>query len=135
MNEEKDNKYDLILELRALHIRQSVIEAELRRFLIDLAQANRTFQQNEVVSVYDEGKYLMDGIVDGAFIFPVSDGLDIKKYSDSPDTYVSRLSEIRYVVKKINKDGSKSAHNALSKGSFSGVPLNDGHYITKKLTS
>lgn len=131
-----DNKYDLILELRQLHIREYEIKTEIRNFIKELAESQRKFANGEVVSVYDEkGKYHKDGVVAGVFILPVDDALDIKSFAENVEKYYKRLSEIRYVVKGIKKDGTPSRQNVCWSASLSGSPEKESWYITKKQIS
>lgn len=131
-----DNKYDLILELRQLHIREYEIKAEIRTFIKELAESHRKFANGEVVAVYDEtGQYYKDGVVAGAFILPVDDPLDIKSFTENVEKYYKRLSEIRYVVKGIKKDGTPSRQNVCWSASLNGSPEKESWYITKKQIS
>lgn len=128
-----DNKYELILELRRLHIREAEIRRELNDLLAELCNNNREFHNGEVVNIYtDMDKFHGEGIVTGVGLFPVTEGMDVKKFAENKELYEAHLTALRYVVKAIKKDGTASTKSACHSRSLSGTPTRHGYYITKK---
>lgn len=111
-------KHNLIKELRAIQIRKGEIEGELRSFLKERAESLRQFHEGEIVSVMSEGdKFICNGIVGHVFIFPLND-FEIKSMAENQEKYLKHISDIRYKVYAIKKDGTRSSRNATSSQSL-----------------
>ena len=128
------DKYKLVEELRKIQDRKWEIEAELRKYLLELTESRRVFKNGDIVSVYDENdKYRCDGVVTGALIFDFFEYSEVRRFCEKRELFEERLDEVRYKVKGIKKDGSASKHNAINSNTLSGKPSEYGHYIKSKL--
>lgn len=129
--------FELITELRTLHLREYEIKKELEQIKADKFIAENTFQNGEVVEVWErtgknEDRYISDGIIDSGGIFFPLEGNDIKDYAEHESELNEALTQFRYTVKKIKKDGTKSLHNISHSKTIGINPERWSYYIKKK---
>lgn len=114
------NKYELIQELWKNYQREHEIQKELMAYFDKKASTDATFKIGEVVDIYDEDVRMGSGIVNGIF-HGLNYGWDafyVKEYVENPQKFQEMLSDIRYNVKAIRKDGRMSERNAFQRASY-----------------
>ena len=129
---------ELMEELYGHHQRIFHIEKMLRTFFHEKALRESEFSIDEIVEVVSENdKLLGEGIIDGIF-HGMNYGFEpheIKKYLENNEKYNERAKEIRYKVRAIKKDGSKSNRSAFGRSSYSSNKTLYSPYKRKKTTT
>lgn len=113
-------KYELIKELWSNYQRQYEIEKELIAHFNELATRDALFKIGEVVDIFDEDVRLGSGIVNKIF-HGLNYGWDafyVKDYVEHPEKFEEMLTDIRYNVRAIKKDGTMSDRNAFQRTSY-----------------
>jgi hypothetical protein len=129
------NKYTEIKELADIIRRRYDLRKEIMDFIQMKTEEMRVFKDGDIVEVIShDGKYKCDGIIDGAFSWLLRslEDYQILEYATDLGKYEKTLYEIRYKVKAIKKDGTKSERNADGRSSYSGIPTTYNYHIRLK---
>ena len=113
-------KYELIKELWNNYQREYEIQKELIAYFEEKAKADAIFKIGEVVDIFDEDVRLGSCIVNRIFhgLNYGCDAFYVKDYVENPEKFQEMLSDIRYNVKAIKKDGKMSDRNAFQRVSY-----------------
>lgn len=129
-----DNEFSKILELRQMQVRRAELEAELRAFLKQMADTNRIFADNERVAIYNyKNELIGEGIVTKAWVTAEISDYSIGRFYTNEMLWEQEVSQIRYQVMGIKKDGTISFRTALGRRSYSAHPDRDFSHFIKKL--
>src|ERR1044072_1983522 len=112
---------DKIKEIAELFKRKDALLAELTQYINEKSEELRIFKDEDVVEVVNsKGDVVCVGIVVGAFSWAsvCLQPFELIEYARNPEKFEKDLKEIRYNVKALKKDGTKSERNAGGRASY-----------------
>lgn len=105
------NYANKIEELKSINIRQCELIGELKSFLKNRVASLRKFENGTIVDVFVEGeKKKGTGIIMSSFLSAGLEPYDVSSYIKNPEKWEKGISEVFYIVNKMKKDGTSSAH-------------------------
>ena len=123
-------KFNLIEELNEITNRESELRGEIRSFLTNQCETNRTFSDDQKVEVFDSaGKSMGIGFVASASCSAGIDSFEIKRYIKDPYKWEEDLKDILYIVMAMKKDGTKSVRRLIWQ-KVSQTPKKYDYYLT-----